>query len=215
MINLYHDDKLFLFCSVNEADEIRKSADIDSYEVLKPDENLASHLADLEPDPRTGIYIVESTNAQVLLDALALRFKLKVAAGGLVTNENGKYLVIYRRGFWDLPKGKLESGETSEEAALREVEEETGIHSLILGEPVIIGKDQQNATYHTFSRNGKTILKQSLWYHMRIEGTQSPTPQVEEDIEIVKWVKKAKLNELLPLCYGSIKDVLNTVLIEE
>jgi len=215
MINLYHNDKLFLFCSVNEADQIRKSADISSYEVLKPDENLASHLDELEPDPNSGVYIIESLSAQTLLDAFAKSFRVRVAAGGLVTNGNGKYLVIYRRGFWDLPKGKIETGETAEEAAVREVEEETGVNSLILGESLIIGQDQQNATYHTFSRKGKVILKKSLWYHMSIKGTQKTTPQVEEDIEIVKWVKKEKLNELLPLCYGSIQDVLRTVLMEE
>ena len=50
-----------------------------------------------------------------------------VAAGGIVKNEEGKTLIIFRRGFWDLPKGKVEKGEKIINAAQREVEEETGV----------------------------------------------------------------------------------------
>jgi 8-oxo-dGTP pyrophosphatase MutT (NUDIX family) len=49
------------------------------------------------------------------------------AGGGIVVNEQNEVLLIYRRGKWDLPKGKLDDGETIEECALREVKEETGL----------------------------------------------------------------------------------------
>jgi 8-oxo-dGTP pyrophosphatase MutT (NUDIX family) len=62
-----------------------------------------------------------------------MKKKTIVAAGGLVFNENKELLMIYRRSKWDLPKGKLDEGETIEECAIREVEEETGVQQIILG----------------------------------------------------------------------------------
>ncbi len=212
MINIYHKDKMFLFCSTNEADEIRKKVEIESYEVLEPDATLADSMEAMEADPTTGALIVEGLRAFDLLNAFALSFKRKVAAGGLVQNGKGEYLMIFRHGFWDLPKGKVEKGETWEEAAIREVEEETGITNITLGEGVKLGIDQANCTYHTFERKGKPILKQSAWYHMSIEGSQATIPQAEEGIEKAIWVPKSGLSELLPLCYGSIQDVLNVIL---
>ena len=69
------------------------------------------------------------------------RFRIVKAAGGLVTNPDGHCLMILRDGVWDLPKGMVEHGETLEQAALREVEEETGVKAF--PHPALIGK-----TYH-------------------------------------------------------------------
>lgn len=215
MINIYHGDKLLLFCSTNEMDKVRKSAEIHSYEVLKPDENLSEYLEEIEPDPATGAYIVESNDALDLLEAFSKGFKVESAAGGLVRNKKGQYLMIFRRGFWDLPKGKIEKGEKKQEAALREVEEETGITNLKLGKALSLGVQQGNISYHTFTKKSGPVLKRSIWYHMSISDNQKPVPQTEEDIEIAKWVSKKKLTELLPLSYGSIQDVLNVVLQED
>ena len=74
------------------------------------------------------------------------------AAGGLVFNTAGEFLIIKRNEIWDLPKGKLEKRENFEEAAIREVEEETGLHGLELLQPLI-------STYHTYTLNDERVLK--------------------------------------------------------
>ena len=126
------------------------------------------------------------------------------AAGGLVENEKGEFLLIHRRGKWDLPKGKLEKGESIEACAVREVEEETGLQNLELKELITV-------TYHTYDEFGKHILKDSHWYRMKVSGKQVLTPQTEEDILEVKWVKKKDLAKYLPETFPSIKDVLALV----
>ncbi|MDZ4681496.1 MAG: NUDIX domain-containing protein [Saprospiraceae bacterium] len=108
-------------------------------------------------------------------------FKLIEAAGGLVLNPAGEILFIYRRGFWDLPKGKIDEGESPSEAAVREVHEETGIKQLNLGAELKI-------TYHTYrEKDGRRILKRTYWYRMKTE-TLELHPQAEEDIEEAIWM---------------------------
>lgn len=122
------------------------------------------------------------------------------AAGGYVTNPKGELLVFFRRGSWDLPKGKIDPGESPEQAALREVEEETGLKQLTLG-PLL------GHTYHTYTQGGKRMLKKTWWY--RLQSADSTTvPQYEEDIEEIQWVTPASwLTTAHPL-YGSIRDVI-------
>ncbi|HKK40464.1 MAG TPA: NUDIX domain-containing protein, partial [Cryomorphaceae bacterium] len=102
------------------------------------------------------------------------------AAGGLVHNENNEHLLIYRKGKWDLPKGKLDEGETPQQGALREVEEECGISDLKLGEELA-------PSYHIYELNGVRILKKTYWFEMT-SAQQEFTPETEEDIEKVVWV---------------------------
>jgi 8-oxo-dGTP pyrophosphatase MutT (NUDIX family) len=103
------------------------------------------------------------------------------AGGGLVINELDEILFIYRRGFWDLPKGKFEKKETKKETALREVREETGVKSLKIGKKIGI-------TYHTFkNRLGKRIIKKSYWYEIYAP-KQKTFPQKSEDITEASWM---------------------------
>ncbi len=127
-------------------------------------------------------------------------FKILEAAGGLVTNPEGKLLVFFRRGSWDLPKGKIDPGETPEQAALREVEEETGLKKLTLGEFA-------GFTWHTYTQKGERILKKTWWYHMQ-SADSDVTPQTEEDIEEIRWVDRAEWLASNPMVYGSIRDIL-------
>ncbi len=135
-----------------------------------------------------------------------LIFKLKScfrnvrAAGGLVMNNRGEYLLIYRRGKWDLPKGKQEQSETDEQTALREVEEECGIKDLRIEKPLI-------STYHTYDHRIKFSLKRTKWYLMKYEGTAPPVPQTVEDIEKIHWVKKQDLPIYLNESFAAIQDV--------
>ena len=133
------------------------------------------------------------------------KYKWLPAAGGVVYNDAlAKTLFIYRRGFWDLPKGKIDDGEDSPTAALREVEEETGVTELILGE-------QLPTTYHTYrNRKGKRVLKPTYWFRMETNQKEL-MPQSEEDIERAEWrAMKAVLDAPEPL-YRSLRHLLGQV----
>ena len=124
------------------------------------------------------------------------------AAGGLVQNSQGEYLMIFRNGKWDLPKGKCEAGESAEQTALREVQEECGINQLRPGKLLTI-------TYHTYTLHDAEILKRTYWYSMKYEGCESEfNPQIEENIELAKFISVNEIrNECFKCCYDSIKVV--------
>ena len=126
------------------------------------------------------------------------------SAGGLVFNKDGDILMIFRNGKWDLPKGKLEIGESVEECAIREVEEECGIYGLDITEKLL-------ETYHTYNLSGKKILKRTYWYKMRTNFDGELIPQIEEGITKVSWVSKDKISEKLTNSYGNISDILNRI----
>ena len=128
-------------------------------------------------------------------------FTLIKAAGGLIKNKKGEILLIFRRGKWDLPKGKLDEDETIEECAKREVQEETGLQKLETGKLIEI-------TYHTYVQFGKHILKESHWYAMKATGNEPLIPQTEEDITEIVWVKKEDLKKYLSNTFPAIVDIL-------
>lgn len=126
-----------------------------------------------------------------------------IAAGGLVTNEHNELLMIFRRGKWDLPKGKLDEGETIEACAVREVEEETGINNVELG--ALVG-----LTYHEYFDRfvNDEAIKETHWYAMKVEGSPTPTPQAEEHIEKIIWADDAAIKECLQNSYQNIIDII-------
>ncbi len=129
-------------------------------------------------------------------------FRLQEAAGGLVKNEKGKYLVIFRRGKWDLPKGKIEYDESPKQAALREVREECGIENLEIVRPISV-------TFHTYPHNGKQILKKTHWYLMEGNSSDVLKAQSEEDIELVEWMSENKIyQKVFANTYFSIQNLL-------
>ena len=128
-------------------------------------------------------------------------YKIIEAAGGVVKNEKEEVLMIYRKDHWDLPKGKIEKGETQKEAAVREVQEETGVQNIDLQGFI-------HTTYHTYlNRKGKRVLKVSYWYTMKTTDTDL-TPQVEEDIEKAIFVDLNSFFSKPQKIYGNILDVL-------
>jgi 8-oxo-dGTP pyrophosphatase MutT (NUDIX family) len=133
--------------------------------------------------------------------AFQSEFKFIEAAGGLVENEKQEVLFIYRLEKWDLPKGKMEKGETPEESALREVEEECGISNLTLGEEL-------PSTYHIYFYKEKWVLKKTYWYNMSYVGEEKLVPQTEEAITKAVWVNKNKLQEQLSNTYVSLKGLI-------
>ena len=124
------------------------------------------------------------------------------AAGGIVQNKNKELLFIFRRGKWDLPKGKLEENETIEICAAREIEEETGVTNLIL-------KHKIGETYHIYEENKTMILKTSHWFYFISNGQQHTKAQTEEDISEVKWVQTRNIKEPMANTYQNIKDILS------
>lgn len=136
-------------------------------------------------------------------DFLSL-YKVIEAAGGAVFNEKKEVLVIFRRHFWDLPKGKIDKGESPEEAAVREVQEETGLKNVILG-------THTTDTYHTYEEKGKRILKRTYWYNMTTTD-KNLIPQQEEDIEKAEWVHLPDFLSSKPVIYHNILMVLEAFL---
>ncbi len=120
------------------------------------------------------------------------------AAGGLVLKE-GEVLMIWRLKKWDLPKGKLKKGEKQKNAAIREVEEECNVK-------VRLGKKICH-TWHTYKQNGQRILKKTNWYKMYCIDDSKMKPQLEENIEDIKWMNEAELKGALYNTYPSIRDV--------
>lgn len=149
-------------------------------------------------------------NAKTTLKKFSKSIRLIEAAGGLVRNERKECLVIFRNGIWDLPKGKIEEGEKSRKAALREVEEECGIKVKKAGRKIC-------KTYHIYQqRNQELALKKTHWYRMKAEGQDKLKPQKEEGITKACWFTKEKLSVLTKNTYPSIIDVLeNMGLLEE
>ncbi len=133
-------------------------------------------------------------------------FSVVKAAGGIVV-KNNKILLMFRRGVWDLPKGKLDSNEKSKEAAIREVEEETGVKAALV--------DRICVTWHTYWQDDKPILKRTKWYLMTNLDDTNLQPQHEEDIEKLAWltIKEAKL--ALTNSYSSIRYVVECYLNEK
>jgi len=126
------------------------------------------------------------------------------AAGGLVQNERGEYLMIHRRGFWDLPKGKLDDGENLKECAVREVEEECGLKHITRDKKICI-------TYHIYETKKGLCIKPSHWYGMSVKGSPELIPQEEEDIEKAEWIKSKDVSKLLKTAFPSIKEVFKKV----
>lgn len=122
------------------------------------------------------------------------------AAGGLVINPENEYLFIFRRGKWDLPKGKADENETPETTALREVEEECGINQLAIQKLL-------HTSWHIYYEKKNYIFKQTFWYLMTVPNIPQLTPQTEEGIEKAIWVKMEEVSELLKNTFPSIIDV--------
>lgn len=133
-----------------------------------------------------------------LLHHLKKKLKVIIAAGGLVYNDKKEILFIHRKGRWDLPKGKVDKGESLEDGAIREVEEETGVKDLVI-------KRFIDTTYHILKRNGKYKLKETHWYEMYTTYDGELTPQIEEDIKKVKWKNFQKSQTAVHKSYENIK----------
>ncbi len=198
MFKLYFEPCIMYIC---KPEEIPTGVEEISYEENKPAfawnifsswamDITQKNIAISGPDP--GKYFRELCKHFLLIDA----------AGGIVENPAGEILLIHRLGKWDLPKGKIDTGEHAAEAAKREVTEETRIDQLH-----ITGSLPE--TFHAYqSEKNKWMLKKTYWFAMKTTSMDKPTPQVAEQILQAVWADKKEVKNVLKQCYMSIEDLL-------
>ncbi|MFV1883472.1 MAG: NUDIX hydrolase [Balneola sp.] len=127
------------------------------------------------------------------------------AAGGVVyqielKSERVLVLLIYRNGYWDLPKGKLEKGESIPMCAVREVAEETNSEL-----PTIIST--LGTTYHEYKEKKKHFGKTTYWYSMVFPRIQALHPQKSEGIEKIEWVELEKAKTMVG--FENLREILD------
>lgn len=146
------------------------------------------------------VFICKQDAGKYFEDFMSLFWYLE-AAGGIVRNQNSERLFIFRFGKWDLPKGKIEKGESTQQAALREVTEETG-----LTKPVIV--KELPSTYHIYDHKGKMVFKKTYWYTMKYDGDEIPIPQIEEEITETIWLRPEEIEIIYSNTYPSLIDLI-------
>ncbi len=116
--------------------------------------------------------------------------EFEFSAGGIVKNDQEFLLIKVKymgsNEIWTFPKGKLEKGENYEEAALREVLEETGYNCSIDG----YLKDVK----YLFMRKGKIVIKKVRWFAM-IPGEKTDVP--DSEIFEIRWADYNTAKKLL------------------
>lgn len=202
-IKIYFNDKpLFLTDTITpEIEPYAHHDDAVYIDELSP-AGMNSMLHEMRQDKvHAGIYLHK--NIAELEKAFRKKFQVIQAAGGLIVNEDNELLFIFRRGKWDLPKGKLDKGEKLEVCAVREAREETGLKEAHLKKHLI-------TTHHAYDESGHHILKETWWYLLSAPKDQPLTPQAEEQITQIEWANPADLKKYTGNTYKLIIDVLRT-----
>jgi ADP-ribose pyrophosphatase YjhB (NUDIX family) len=199
---IYYNDKPLILTTDKEA-YINDHPDAGSYLFFSGATLRSFNQAQTQLDkPGSKGVIIEDDSEESIKEQLGILFTPIHAAGGVVYNETGEVLMIFRRGKWDLPKGKLDEGENIEECALREVKEETGLQKLALNEKLL-------DTYHIYFQNNDQLLKCTAWYKMAGSSNDTLKPQKEENILEARWVNEKDLPPLAARTYEAIREVLH------
>ena len=200
-IKIYFNDKpLFLTDAMNADIEPYRHHDDAVFIDEFSHDSINSMIHEMRQEKvHAGIYL--HTNVEELRKAFWKKFMLVKAAGGLVLNEDGEILFIFRRGKWDLPKGKLDEGETLETCAVREVQEETGLKNVQMKKHLV-------TTYHTYDESGHHILKETWWYLLSASKKEALVPQTIEQITQIEWADPRNLEKYVSNTFPSIIDVL-------
>lgn len=201
---IYIGEKSFFI--TNELDsELKSLVSTDSAVLLyNPDRRLLKEGLNKLESTAIQMVIALTNNTDKTFEIYKSLLMFIEAGGGLVKNDIDEYLFIFRHGRWDLPKGKLDAGESISECALREVGEETGLKNIILEIFLLY-------TWHIYKQNDKYILKQTSWYEMNCPAGQDLKLQKEEGIQDAVWLKKEDWPKILQNTFPSVKDVLDTV----
>ena len=160
----------------------------------------AKYLTEKAKTTKEDIYIF-CPNLEENFKEFGKHFIFIEAAGGLINNDKGEYLFIYRHNKWDLPKGKLEKKELPEKAAVRECQEECGLKHITLNNFLL-------NTYHIYPFKNDWALKKTHWYTMLCNETNL-VPQLEESITEVAWKSTIEIPAMLNNTYYNIIDVLD------
>jgi len=200
MHKIYFDRRTIIICRPEEATLLDPNA-VEFH--FKQPSDISALVEMFELSSTLEKIYIPSAEPEDCYKKICGEFREVNAAGGLVENRRGDYLLIKRDGLWDLPKGHQEAGEDIKVTALREVQEETGVDDLSLGDLICV-------TDHCYKRNGIWHLKHTWWYRMYYLKPLDLTPQTEEDITKAAWVAKSSLPPFLKNTYPSIKEVFLT-----
>ena len=178
--------------------EVSKETDFKNY--LLKTVQIAKVIKELNKSSVKEIRLI-GKNEEKLLKKFSKKLPNVIAGGGKVINHKGEILFIFRNGKWDLPKGRVDANETLEDAALREVEEETGVKNLKIDKPLEV-------TYHIFKRNGRYRLKITHWFQMTTTYSGELRPEESEGITNVEWLNREKTKKALENSYANIKELM-------
>ena len=198
MYKIFHENKALVFPKI-EGDSLKFDATLPESERYESDilgDFLQEWLADRD---QTDTFI-HQVGENAVAEALKQTFRMAPAAGGIVVKD-GKIVAIVRNGIPDLPKGHIERDESPEKAALREVEEETGIGNLQIVKELL-------STWHCYKVGEEWRLKRTYWYLMQTEAEMRPTPQTEEGISVVKLIDAEEIEAFLKETFRSISEIL-------
>lgn len=206
MYKVFFNDRIITIVAPGKI-TLRKSSEIiDSLEDIH---SLKMWFTEYLKSGSSEVFLVHKSPNIFFKKIFCKAFKKVNAAGGLVVRSN-QILIILRHNIWDLPKGKVDKGETSRSAAIREVEEECGIkgHKIVKKLP---------STYHIYQlpnteSKGKWILKETVWFEMEYFGQYNGNPQLEEDITKLKWFDKSELEKVLSNTYPNLKPIISLYL---
>lgn len=164
--------------------------------------DITEALAQWKSEPQAEALVLHGDDTDKAWELFSGLYIFVQAAGGCVTDERTRLLMIHRLGIWDLPKGKVDKGEAANAGALREVREECGLNRLELMKRLC-------ETWHTYERKGKQHLKRTDWYLMRGTNTEQLIAQSEEDISEVRWMDAEELAAMKAATYPSLRMVIS------
>lgn len=201
MYKVFLNDRLIEICTQKNS---KKNNLVVKFDESVTEKTIRNWFADFLTENSKQISLVHP-NPGIFFQLFRSVFLEVPAAGGVVKSEN-RLLFIFRNGKWDLPKGKIDKGETPPEAALREVSEECGIS----GQQI---EKQLPSTFHIYpspylKTKGQWIFKETHWFEMVYNDTGETIPQQEEGITEVKWFRKNELDEVLANTYENLKQII-------